>query len=116
MFNVFCDNKGCGKQQEAKLDVKTNDVYCAECGKVINSITPFFKTQMKTFGQVKRNEKKQQAFSVECEKCNSKGQPILVNEKGKNKVLCYNCKKELDKLSGPFKHSIITFLQSSKIG
>ena len=52
-FLVYCNNKGCGKEQEPLLDVSDNEAYCSECGGKVN-VTVFAKSQMKALGQVKR--------------------------------------------------------------
>ena len=38
-FIIQCDNKGCFKQTEALIDKDSNDVYCGECGEIINNVT-----------------------------------------------------------------------------
>lgn len=87
MFIIYCDNKGCGKEQEPLLNTSTDEVECSECGKVINNVTSFTKIQMKSMGQIKRAKKVQQAFAHACIKCNHTAQPKLVNDK----LLCAGC-------------------------
>jgi len=98
MFLICCDNKGCGKDQEPLLDVLTNDVHCSECGKVIKSVTSFAKAQMKSLGQVKRDEKKGQAFAVKCSSCKKESPATVVA----GKIHCGICKIEMKDLSAPF--------------
>lgn len=96
-FSIQCDNKGCGKYQEPKLNLETNDVECADCGQPIKSVTSFAKNQMKSLGQIKRAEQTQQAFSVQCANCKKSAPPVL---SGKD-ILCAICKKELS-VSAPY--------------
>lgn len=115
MFYIHCDNKGCGEHQAPNLDTDTNEVICSECGKPITNVTVFFKTQLKSFGQIVRSGKKQQAYTVQCKKCQKAGQPIL-DEKG-IEILCSHCKEPFgDALSRPFKSAILEFLKASRNG
>jgi uncharacterized Zn finger protein (UPF0148 family) len=98
-FRTYCDNKGCGKDQEPLLNLDTNEVECTECRKEIKSITSFAKSQMKNLGQIKRIEKSQQAFSVQCNFCN-KSSPPKINKDGQ--VICSVCEKHLNNLSAPY--------------
>ncbi len=91
-FMIYCNNKGCGKNTEPLLNIETNEAECVECGAIINSVTSFAKTQMKTMGQIKRDDKKQQAFSVQCKFCKKS---VLPEVNGKI-VLCSLCKNELN--------------------
>jgi len=113
-FLTYCDNKGCSKQQEPLLNLETNEVECTECGKSIKSITVFAKAQMKGLGQIKRDEQKKQAFSVQCRFCKKENAPKLDQDK---KILCSVCNKHLDYLTAPYAHAVRQFLlsKSSKV-
>lgn len=110
-FLVYCDNKGCGKDQEPTLDVHSNEVYCSECGKTIKSITDFAKRQMKVLGQIKRESKKQQAFSVKCGVC-KKENPPKINQS--NEIVCSFCDAVLSDLPKPFQQVIRNFIKSQR--
>lgn len=97
-FTIQCDNKGCCKQQEALLDTSTNEVICAMCDRPIKNVTEFTKRQMKQIGQILKEAKKQQPFSVKCNNCNKDGQPKLSQD---DKAFCAFCQKEIS-LSKPF--------------
>jgi hypothetical protein len=103
MFRIYCDNKGCGKDMEPLLNVNTNDVECVECGRSIKSITSFTKSQMKSIGQIKRDEKVKQAFSVQCRSCMKESTPKLGD---KNELRCSICNNHLDYLSAPYAHAV----------
>ena len=53
-FRTFCDNKNCRKEMIPVIDRETNDVYCTECGKTINTVSDFMKRQMVQLNQVRR--------------------------------------------------------------
>lgn len=108
-FLMFCDNKGCGKDQEPLLDLSDDQVYCTNCGNAIKQVTPFAKTQMRALGQIKRTKKAQSAFAIACEDCKTVSQPILQNEK----LACPHCKKVYEKLDAPRVHAIKTWLLSN---
>lgn len=110
-FLVYCDNKGCGKDQEPVLDVNTGEVFCTECGKTIKTVTEFAKRQMKALGQVKRAVKKQQAFSVKCNACNRENPPKIGE---KNKIVCSFCDAELTDLPKPFQQVIRNFIRAQR--
>lgn len=110
-FLIYCDNKGCGKDQEPVLDIETDQVLCSECGKAIKSVTQFAKNTMKTLGQIKRQGKKQQAFAVKCLKCN-KENPPKINEE--NQIVCGFCNAELSHLPKPFQQVIRNFFKAQK--
>lgn len=106
-FNIQCNNKGCHKYQEPLLDIKNDVVLCSECNKPIDNVTVFAKTKMKDLGQIYRGAAtKQQAFAVQCKNCNKQATPKV--EKGKN-LVCPHCGVQHD-LSGPFKQTLLTFL------
>ncbi len=121
-FRTFCDNKGCRKEMEPVLDRQTNEVYCTECGNAINSLTDFAKRQMVALGQVRRAEKKKQAWSVKCDACQKEGPPKLNKEGEKNekglligdKLLCSYCDAELKNLNKPFAQIILTNLKAQR--
>jgi hypothetical protein len=46
-FMMTCNNRGCGKTNEPKLDVTLNEVFCSECDQVISNVSPFTKNGMK---------------------------------------------------------------------
>lgn len=102
-FNVICDNKECRKDTEPVIDKRTRIVYCGICGNELKDqkiITEFAKNQMVSLGQVRRAEKKQQAFAVKCASCDRESQPKL--DKSGKVLQCSNCSKELKNLSPPF--------------
>ena len=107
-FTIYCNNKGCGKEQQPFLDVASNDVYCAECGKVIPEVTIFTKNQMKAMGQVKRVQKTQTAFAVECQQCKRQQQPKVI----KGKLTCPQCGDEHKHLDKPYAYAIKQFLNA----
>ena len=109
MFSIYCDNKGCGKQQEPMLDLDTNEVICSECGKPIKCVTQFAKVQMRALGQIKRSGDRQKAFSVKCPHCEKEGQPKCGDG---DKLLCSICGKELDHLSKPYKSAVLEYLRT----
>ena len=111
-FLMHCDNKGCGKDQEPLLDTQTNEVYCVECNRVINSVTHFAKVQMKTLGQIKRDEKQRQAFAVECASCKKKSAPVLTKE---DRVQCSLCHTDItEKIAKPFLQVIKNYFKAQK--
>lgn len=90
-FQIFCNNKGCFKSQEPKLNISTNEVHCSECHGVISNISDFTKRQMKSMGQITKIAQAQEAFSVKCTSCNFNGVPIIKQQK----AFCSNCSKEI---------------------
>jgi DNA-directed RNA polymerase subunit RPC12/RpoP len=121
-FRTFCDNKGCRKEMEPVLDKQTNEVYCTECGKTINSLTDFAKRQMVVLGQIRRADKKKQAWSFKCVECQKEGPPKLNKEGEKDakglpigdKLLCSYCEHELTNISKPFAQIILTNLRAQR--
>jgi uncharacterized Zn finger protein (UPF0148 family) len=97
-FLICCDNKGCYETTEALLEPKENIVYCAACGKSVNSVTHFAKVQMKTLGQTMKNQKTSRAFSVNCNYCGKAGQPIVGRD---GSITCSNCKSDLSTTISP---------------
>lgn len=86
---IVCNNKGCMKNVEAKLDPKTNDVICPECGQVISNISESMKRTLKTFGQIIRDTPKQ-AFTMACMECNANRQVVLDNNDNPVCSVCHN--------------------------
>lgn len=91
-----CNNKGCGKYQQPTLDIKDNEVYCSECGKIIAGVSHFTKVQMKSLGQTRKPPKP--AYSVRCEKCKQEALPKLSN----NQLACSWCGELHKNISKPF--------------
>lgn|SRR5690554_2407285 len=101
-FRIYCDNKGCRKEQEPLLNIETNEVECTECGKDIKSVSYFIKVQMKSLGQVKKDEKRSQAFATKCKFCSKTAPPVVKSDK----IHCSLCDEHLDYLSAPFANVI----------
>ena len=99
-FLMPCTNKGCGKTMSPTLDVSSNAVICSECDREITNVSSFAKSQMKSLGQIKKDNKK--SFAVRCPKCNKEARPIETN----NDLVCGSCKKPLSHLSEPFKQML----------
>ena len=111
-ISIYCDNKGCFKQNEALLDVEKNEVLCGECGKPITNVTSFIKVELKHQGQIKRFNKKQQAFSVRCPFCNKEACPKLTDKK---ELVCSVCDKNLEqKLNKPYLSTVKEFLNTHR--
>lgn len=110
-FLIYCDNKKCGKDQEPLLDVESNEVICIHCQQAIKSVTHFTKVQMKALGQVKRNEKKQQAFAVKCSTCKKESPPVLEKD---NTIHCGLCAAHLKDLPAPFAQVIRNYFKAQK--
>ena len=75
-MNINCNNKKCQKNSEALLNVKTNEVICAECGQPISNISESMKRCLKTSGQIVRANTKK-AFMVFCKACNANREVVL---------------------------------------
>lgn len=105
---ICCDNKKCGKTTEALLDKQTNEVYCADpnCGLVINNVTSFAKTAMKSIGQYKKVVKSQEAFAVKCEVCLKMSRPKLTQ----GVLVCTGCGKEHTTLQPMYVYAIKQYL------
>lgn len=109
-FLICCDNKGCYETTEALLDLESNQVHCAACGKPIQSVTHFAKVQMKTLGQTMKNQKASRAFSVNCSYCGRLAQPIVGRD---GSITCSACNTELSStLSAPMAQAIRVALGS----
>lgn len=96
MFTLTCNNKGCGNNMQPYIDPATDKVYCSDCKKEMQNISPFVKNQMKMNKQYKKKESN--SFSVKCNKCNNLDRPKLQN----NKVICTNCNNIIDNISPVF--------------
>lgn len=101
-FRTFCNNKGCGKEQEPLLNLDTNEVLCGECGKSISSLTSFAKATLKSMKQTTKNVKSQEPYSVKCSSCKREGQPNLSGAD----LVCKFCKTVLTGLSKPFELTV----------
>lgn len=109
-FLIYCNNKGCGKSQEPLLDKISNDVYCTECGEVIDNVTVFTKNAMRGMGQIKRDDGKAKlAFAIKCDTCGHKEQPKLAN----NQLACKKCDHLYENLSPPYIHAVKQWLKSN---
>lgn len=95
-LQINCNNKGCGKYMLPVLDLKDNEVYCTECGKIIAGANHFTKIQMKTLGQIKKPARP--AYSIRCDKCKKEALPKLTN----NKLVCSWCDNPNISVSKPF--------------
>jgi ribosomal protein L34E len=96
-FMMNCNNRGCGKNQVPTLDLKDNEVYCSECGKVIASVSQFTKTQMKSLGQTRKPPRP--AYSVRCDKCKQEALPKI---DASDKLVCSWCGNLHKNISAPF--------------
>lgn len=108
VFLINCDNNGCNKTTEAKLDTSSNQVICLECGKEIKSVSQFAKSQMKSLGQVLKASNKQKAFAMKCDKCGDTDVPV----RQENKIVCAKCKADL-KISAHFEKLLIDHIKNS---
>lgn len=105
-FLMNCNNKGCGKSNTPYLSLEDNEVYCSECDKIIQNVSHFTKTQMKSLKQVKKDENK--SFSVKCEHCKRDGRP---NKKLTN-LFCKYCNKEITHLTPIYKKMLLSLIDS----
>lgn len=97
-FRIYCNNKGCGQDQEPLLDLATSQVMCTECGQEIKDVTQFTKNSMKGLGQVKRDVAKKQAFSVNCQSCSKDVKPEVKSDK----AYCPLCSAHMSHVSKPY--------------
>lgn len=107
-FSITCTNKGCFDTMEPLLDTTDNKVYCSTCGKELNGITIFAKSQMKSLGQTMKNRKSQKVFSVSCDHCKKITQPKISG----NKIICRECGEEL-KLTPHFAAAVRAVMSSN---
>ena len=84
---ITCDNKGCLKASSALLDVKSGEVVCQECNKLITNVSGFMKKALKDAGQIVRNAEKK-AFMVHCRQCNA-NREIILNQT--DVAICKDC-------------------------
>ena len=96
MFQMNCNNKGCGKYQAPTLNKQDNEVYCSECGKIISNANHFTKSQLVALGQTKKAAKS--AYAIRCIKCKAEALPKLNNDK----LVCSQCGVEHNNISKPF--------------
>jgi hypothetical protein len=87
---IACTNKGCLKSTEAKLDRKTNEVICMECGKSVINLTEQIKRALVAFGQFLRSVERK-PFQVQCKTCAAQRDINLVNDVAH----CVTCGTEL---------------------
>jgi hypothetical protein len=102
---ITCTNKGCLQGTEAKLNRKTSQVMCMECGQEIDGITDTFKKVLDSQGQITRAESK--AMTVQCNACKKKCD-IDIKE---DKPYCSLCGEQLQ-LSDTFFNMAKTMLLS----
>ena len=94
-FSLYCDRKSCRKEMQPAIDKNTKILYCTECGgELLNqdALTEFAKTQMITIGQIRRAQKTNEAYSVQCGQCMKSARPKVV----KNAAVCSNCGETLN--------------------
>lgn len=96
-FMTNCNNKGCGKSMIPTLDLKDNEVYCSECGKIIQGMSSFTKTQMKSLKQIRRPAKG--AYSIRCLKCKQESMPKTNDA---NELVCASCDHKYSNISSTF--------------
>ena len=109
-FLLNCDNKGCNKVSEAKLDVNSNQVICSECGGEIKNVSSFAKNQMKALGQTMKSAAKQKPYAVKCGNCDETDTPKLEN----NKIVCVKCGAP-SKMSAPFEKMLREHIKNNKL-
>lgn len=84
---IMCDNKGCQKSSDAKLNAETLEVICQECKQPIRNISGTMKRVLKSSGQIVRDEQRK-AFTMGCKSCNANRQVVLDD---KNNTVCSIC-------------------------
>jgi len=100
--------------QEPFLNKETDLVHCAECDGVIENVSIFAKREMRFSGQIKRAEKRPQAFAVKCASCEKSMCPELVEEPGKKRTLvCGSCGEEHTTIPAPYAQTVIAFLKKA---
>src|SRR5882724_11179121 len=109
-FRTYCTNVGCKKEMEPVLDKTDNKIYCTACSKEITGVTDFMKRQLETLGQIRKDEKPQQAFSVKCNACQKSNPPKLKD----GELFCSNCDVAMKNLAPQFVLAIKEFLGEKK--
>lgn len=109
-FRTQCPHKGCRRDVEPVLDKTDNKVYCTACSKEITTVTDFMKRQLESLGQIRKDEKPQQAFSVKCNKCLKSNPPVLKS----GELFCSNCDNAMKYLAPTFVLAIKEFLGEKK--
>jgi hypothetical protein len=94
----------CRKERLLYIDKKTEVVFCSECETEFPA-SYYLKTQLKTLQQYK--PKVQVPFQIKCNSCNKEGTPVL----DKDKLICFNCRKQLQHLTEHFKLAVKNFLK-----
>lgn len=95
------------KDQKGNIDYANSKVLCTECDKHMDHVTHFTKVSMHGLGQIKRSTGTKKAFAIECNKCQKKDQPLLINKK----AVCKHCKGVHEQISGPYLQTLIEFLK-----
>lgn len=120
-FLIHCDiddketGQKCRKQMEPVIDKNTGELYC-ECGLKLNKqdvLTDFAKRQMVSLGQVLKQNKPKQAYSIKCNTCNQAQQPVINKS---NKIVCSKCKNEFKDLSAPYANMLKQQLRKISAG
>lgn len=116
MFQIQCSNKGCREYQKPALDTNEksetyNEVICSICDKPIENVSQFHKTAMKGIGQIKRDDKRKQAFAITCLKCQIGDRPVVTKN---DEILCKHCGAEQTQLSTPFAQALRSTLRPAK--
>lgn len=86
-----CNNKGCCKSGEHRLDTEINEVVCEFCGKVIPISEPM-KKALKTAKQVVNTNVKK-AFMLGCQNCKANREVIW--DESTNTARCKICGNEI---------------------
>ena len=108
MFLNYCKN--CRADVDPVLDTNTDKVVCPVCSTEFTNISPFVKVQLKAFGQTRKADKQQKAFSTKCPHCQVDAPPLA---KSKDLFVCSKCGEELN-LSAPFKALVLQNIKVSK--
>ena len=87
---LWCPNRGCGKNTEARLNTTDNEVYCQDCGGVIPNISSFTKTTLKTLKQTTSGSGSKEAYAMKCTGCGKSALPNF--DAKKNEFSCPSCK------------------------
>jgi hypothetical protein len=104
-----CDNASCHKSGDHRLDIKTMEVICCECGKVINNISAIMKNTLKQLGQIIRSDTKK-AFQMACKSCNANREVIL---DASTNTVCKVCGAEI-KVHAAMKQAMIELAKLNK--